>query len=98
MLVLIHFSFCFLTFSICINQSNTNKLSFLIYRKLNRAVNCFKNYRSMCINDNIHNSKIITDFYDQMSEGPLGLTMELCNNTKFKQGNVDFLCILKQNK
>ncbi|XP_075680862.1 uncharacterized protein LOC113798443 isoform X2 [Dermatophagoides pteronyssinus] len=53
--------------------------------KLNRAVNCFKNYRSMCINDNIHNSKIITDFYDQMSEGPLGLTMELCNNTKFKQ-------------
>nr|XP_046914088.1 uncharacterized protein LOC124494862 [Dermatophagoides farinae] len=53
--------------------------------KLNRAVQCFNNYRKMCINDNFQHSKMTADFYDQMSEGPLGLTMELCNNPKFKQ-------------
>ncbi|KAF7490579.1 hypothetical protein SSS_04130 [Sarcoptes scabiei] len=53
--------------------------------KLNRAVQCFNNYRRMCINDHFQHSKITADFFDQMSEGPLGLTMELCNNSKFKQ-------------
>ena len=63
---------------------------FCFYRKLNRAVQCFNNYRKMCINDNFQHSKMTADFYDQMSEGPLGLTMELCNNPKFKQGDQSF--------
>lgn len=66
-----------------------------LWRKLNRAVQCFNNYRRMCINDHFQHSKITADFFDQMSEGPLGLTMELCNNSKFKQGKFDSKTLLK---
>ena len=56
------------------------------YSKLNKAVDCFKEYREACVNEYQYHST--AKFYDQMSEGPLGLTMELCKNPKFKQGEI----------
>lgn len=52
--------------------------------KLKKAIKCFNDYRKTCI-ESFHHSKISSSFFDQLSEGPLGLTMELCNNPKFRQ-------------
>lgn len=64
-------------------------LILITYSVFNRAVACFSEYRSECLANETYYANKLTSatVFDQISEGPLGLTMELCNNEKFRQGN-----------